>query len=166
MTTISIVSLILFGALAFLAIVTVYIPRFPSAVAGYGAFAAAWLSDITAIEVKSLIFWGIATCIATAIRVMLPRTIARSRAGVAYISGGTMTAVFVGMLFNTNAGVILAALCGAVLGAIAFSNTEKGRPMEFPSRKFFNYTAAKGLPVVVSLSMVAISLLHIISYFK
>lgn len=159
------VFLFLSGAFAIMAIVMLFTPRRPAVLAGYGMLLSAWLSGITAVDIKTLIFWAIATILTLGLNMILPRNIAKSRSGVPFICGGTITATCVGMLFNTTAGVILGAMAGAILGAIAFSNTEKGRPMEFPSQKFFNYTAAKGLPAVVTTSMVAISMLYIISYF-
>lgn len=166
MNTLTLISLIIFGGLAMLALVATFLPKWPSSVIGYGAMVAVWLSGASGLEVKSLIFWGIAVAIVVGIRLMLPRNISLSARGVPFISGACITAAAVGMILNTAAGIILGALAGAVLGAIAFSNTHSGRAMNFPSRQFFNYTAAKGLPVAVTVSMVAISLLHLIFYFN
>ena len=42
------------------------------------------------------------------------------------------------------------------MGGIAYTRTPAGRGiMQFPSRRFFNYLGAKGLPSIVALSMAA-----------
>ena len=166
MNTLMLISLILFGGLAMLALVATFLPKWPSSVIGYGAMSAVWLSGASGLGVKDLVFWAIAVAIVIGIRVMLPRNISLSTKGVPFISGACITAAAVGMILNSAAGVIIGALVGAVLGAIAFSNTHAGRAMNFPSRQFFNYTAAKGLPVAVPVSMVASSRLPLVFSFN
>ncbi|MDE6396676.1 MAG: hypothetical protein K2K84_05345, partial [Muribaculaceae bacterium] len=61
------------------------------------------------------------------------------------------------------ASLIGGACLGAFLGALAFSRTAAGRPMHFPSSKFFNYLGAKGIPPVVTLSMVGLTLAALIA---
>lgn len=161
----SIIYLTLFGAFCTAALISIFMPRWPSTLFGLAALVTARLSGFTSLTAGDLIFWAAATAVVVCLRLALPTTVSRSKAGLPFISGGALTATFVGMLFNTQAAIIIAAVAGALLGAVAFSNTAKGAPMDFPSRKFFNYTAAKGFPVIVTLAMVALALLNIITFF-
>lgn len=161
----SIIYLTLFGAFGTVSLISIFMPRWPSTLFGFAALVSVRLSGFTSLTTGDLVFWAVATSVVVCLRLALPITVARSKAGLPFISGGALTATFVGMLFNTQAAIILSAVAGAVLGAIAFSNTSKGAPMEFPSRKFFNYTAAKGFPVIVTVAMVALALLNIITFF-
>lgn len=149
--------------LAALTLVMIFMPRRPAAVAGYLALCAGELSGAVAYSGSTYLFWGVATLIAIAINYMLPATIARAREGVPFISGGALAGMAVGMALNTVASVIIGAAAGATLGAIAYANTAKGRILEFPSAKFFNYVAAKSLPVIVALSMIGIVMAGVIA---
>lgn len=155
-TQLNIAWLVVSGLLLALTVVLTFMPRRAAAVSGYLAMAAAALSGAVAYEASTYIFWAVATLISVAINYMLPGEVARSRAGVPYISGGALAGTAVGMAIGTVAGVIVGSALGAFLGALAYGSTVAGRPMSFPSAKFFNYLAAKGLPVIVALSMVGI----------
>lgn len=124
------------------------------------------LSGWAMFESGTLLFWGVATAICLGTDVMLPPQVARSRAGVYHIAGGCLAGAFTGMCTNTSAGIIVGAVLGGFFGALAFANTKAGRPMHFPSGKFFNYLAAKGLPAVVVMSMTALVILLLITPVK
>lgn len=136
--------------------VAVFVPRVPAVLTGYAAM---WLCRLGGIGIfgdDTLIFWGAATLIALGITYMIPQKVAYSHVGVGYISGGALVGAVVGMLTNTMAGVIVGSAAGVLLGGIAYTRTVRGREiMQFPSRRFFNYLGAKGLPAVVALSMAA-----------
>lgn len=145
-----------------LTLVMVFVPRFPAAVTGYVSMICLYMSGYAMFEPYALIFWAIAVAIAEGIRLLLPRPVVRSTMGVPYISGGALAGMAVGMLANTTAGVVAGAMAGAVLGGVAFARTAKGASMEFPSWKFFNYLAAKGLPVIVALSAAGVSIVQLL----
>lgn len=109
---------------------------------------------------ESLIFWGLAAAIACGINYLLPRELSTGTVGNGYLCGAALTGAFVGMLVST-AGIVLGAAAGALLGGIAFSRTPAGHVMRFPSREFFNYLCAKGLPVTVVVSLAVISIMSI-----
>ncbi len=129
----------------------------------YGAMWLCFLSGLVTIEMSTLLFWGLATAICVAIDVMLPPQVSRSCTGLYHIAGGSLAGAVVGMCANTMAGVIVGAALGAFFGALAFSRTQSGRPMHFPSSKFFNYLAAKGLPAIVLMSMLGQILIQLIA---
>lgn len=135
-----------------------FIPRWPASVIAYCAMVFVSISGATTIGATTYVFWGIATLITIGINYMLPYEISRTRAGLPYIAGGALTGTAVGMATNTTAGVISGTALGVFFGALAYANTSAGRAMAFPSSKFFNYLAAKGLPIIVTLSMVGIVL--------
>lgn len=152
----------LIGCIVFstLTVVAVFVPRLPAALTGLLALCCSAVGNYgqMLVDWQTLIFWGVATAMVIGLHMMLPPFVTRSRAGVPYISGGALAGTAVGMVMATTAAIICGAALGAFMGALAYWRTPKGRPMLFPSSKFFNYLAAKGLPAVVALSMTAIAL--------
>lgn len=157
-----ILSLLCSGA----AIVTGYMSRWISVVLGYAALVLAAFSGYAYLDTSTLIFWGVASLIAIGISVLLPRNISGSRVGMAYFCTGALMGMMLGMLTNTSAGIITGTAIGVVLGSLAFSRVDKSNVLEFPSRRFFNYLCAKGLPLTVMMSMVAICILSILNASK
>lgn len=121
------------------------------------------LSGCVDLDTSSLIFWGVATAICIAITFLLPPHIRYARLGLTYFCTGALTGSVVGLVLNTQAGVIAASMTGVLLAGIAFSRVRAGKVLEFPSKQFFNYLCAKGLPLVVVFSMLGILCLHFIN---
>lgn len=147
-----------------LTVFAIFVPRMPAVLSAY---AAVWVCQGAGTDWFStgfLVFWGVATVIALGITTLVPDEVSSSRVGVPYMGGGALAGTVVGMLSNTMAGIIVGAAAGVLLGGIAFANTAAGRAvMHFPSAPFFNYLAAKGLPVVVALSMAAACVVHMLA---
>ena len=120
------------------------------------------LSGVAAIDTSSLIFWSASSVIVLAINFLLPKQIRDSHVGMPYLCTGALAGAFLGLLANTTAGVITACAVCIILAALAFSRQSAGQVLEFPSKKFFNYLCAKGLPLVVIFSMLGILCLHFI----
>lgn len=133
------------------------------------AYLAMWplyyLSEFTGFTDSLMTFWGIATLIALGINYMLPFQVATSRTGMAYMTGGALAGTFVGLLATPVAGVICGSAAGALLGALAFSRMRAGKMLGFPSRRFFNYVLAKGLPLVVEMSASGLVGIALYQYF-
>lgn len=126
--------------------------------ASLSAYAGLWifvLGKTVVISSGQLIFWGAAVAIVLLLGWLLPREVAMARKGVPYIAGASLAGVLVGMLMSS-AGMIIGAALGAFCGALAYSRTPVGSVLEFPSVKFANYLGAKGLPVVVTMCIVAL----------
>lgn len=66
--------------------------------------------------------------------------------------------MMVGLTFATSATIIIGSAIGALLGALAFAKTNSGKSLNFPSRQFFNYLAAKGLPIIVTASIIGVTI--------
>lgn len=156
---------IVFGSMLMaLTAVAVFIPRFPAVLAGYATMLLCNFGGVAYFSGETLIFWGVATLIVLGITYLLPRQVSASRVGVPFIAGGALVGVVVGMMANSMAGIIVGGLAGALFGGIAFANTATARQlMSFPSKKFFNYLAAKGLPAVVALAMAAACLIQLVN---
>lgn len=124
----------------------------PTAYAGLWCFIG---SGNIVLSVEQEIFWGVAAALVLALGYMLPREVADSRRGVAYIVGATLAGTLVGMIVS-GAGMIAGSVVGAFCGALAYSRTPGGRDIDFPSSQFFNYLAAKGLPAVITMCIIGI----------
>lgn len=106
------------------------------------------------VTMSSYIFWGIATVIVVSLGFILPDGIVNSRRGMPYICGASLAGMLVGMALSSHAAMVAGAFAGAVLGGIAYAKTPAGEVLEFPTSKFLNYLCAKGLPVVVTMSII------------
>lgn len=140
----------------------VFMPRIPASLFSYCAMWMALAGGVAFFSAETMVFWGVATILTLGINWMLPRHIWRSTVGLPFMAVGGLAGMAVGGLagmavgavLNTMAAIILGTALGCLFGAVAFANTGAGRAvMTFPSKPFFNYLAAKGLPIVVALSM-------------
>lgn len=105
-------------------------------------------------SVTVYVFWGLAMLIAVALGLMLPPSVTRSRIGMSYICGASFAGMLVGLALSSHAAVVAGAFAGAALGGVAFAKTPSGKVLEFPTSKFLNYLCAKGLPAVVTMSII------------
>lgn len=145
------------GAAAIVAaIVLCFIPRGYSALLAFLGMVIFRAGGYAAVSSEQLWFWGAASLIVLAIGILLPVTVATSRRGVGYVTVATATGLFVGVLISPNAMVASGAV-GAVCGAMAYSFTPAGKVLDFPSRNFVQYLCAKALPPLITLSVIAIT---------
>ncbi|MDE5751883.1 MAG: hypothetical protein K2H88_04510 [Duncaniella sp.] len=106
------------------------------------------------LPLSGYIFWAVAMLIVVALGLILPPAINGSRIGTPYVCGASMAGMLVGLATSSHAAMVAGAFIGAVLGGIAFAKTPAGKILEFPTSKFLNYLCAKGLPVVVTMSII------------
>ena len=139
--------------LAAISMVMMFMPRTPACIVAYMALWAARLSGFTPFSNSTMIFWGVAVVIVAINRYLLPAQIRYSRRGLGYIAGGAIVGMAVGLTLYRPATVIGGAAIGAFLGAVAYTRTSRGKALEFPTSKFFNYLGAKGIPAVMAASM-------------
>lgn len=147
-------------------VVLSYMSKWLSVAAAYAALVLAAAGGVAFLDTSTLIFWGAASAIAIAITALLPKNIRDTRVGLPYFCTGALVGMAIGMLTNTSAGIITGSAAGVVLGALAFSRADRTNPLDFPSRRFFNYLCAKGLPLTVVASMAGICILSIANAFK
>lgn len=130
--------------------------------------AAAWIGLalllLTSAHVPTLStvgFWAAAAAIATAINYMLPASVVDSRIGQGYIAGAALAGMFVGMIINHSA-MIVGAIAGAFIGALAFSRMPAGKEILNPFSKFINYVCAKGMSAIIAVCTIGIALNNIL----
>ncbi len=124
-----------------------------AAPAAFAGLALAGLSDYTVFSTGTYLFWFIATMIVVAIGFMLPLQVVKSRLGTGYLAGAALAGTLTGLCIG-HAGVIIGAVAGAFLGALAWSRTPSGRAVGLTSRKGMNYLCAKAFPIVITVCMV------------
>lgn len=126
--------------------------------ATFAAYASLWLikwSGAVPMPPAILAFWGVATLLVLCIDFLLPRQVTASRAGLAYLGGGSLAGMLVGLIFSYPL-MIAGAAVGAVLGAMAYSRTPGGKTIKFPSSRFIQYLCAKGLPIIVTICIIGV----------
>ena len=156
--------LIVAGVMLTAAVVMAFIPQSWSAPLAWLGLLLARLSGHLMLSTGQVIFWAVAAAIVLGINYLLPVAVVKSRRGVPYIAGGALVGAFVGMIAS-GAMLIVGSVVGATFGALAYKRTPAGADLEFPSRRFFNYLAAKGLPAVVTLCIVGIALGLIVTQY-
>lgn len=139
-----------------------FLPRIPSCIIAYLALWAARLSGYTPFSTETMIFWGIAVVLVTVNSFMLPAFIRNSSRGLGYIATGALAGMAVGLTLYRPATVICGAVIGTFVAAIAYTRTANGAVLEFPTSKFFNYLGAKGIPAVMTASMIGLVLAGLI----
>ena len=128
-----------------------------AAVTAFLAMCASALVPGISIGGSTYIFWGVAMIIVLALNFILPAEVAASRRGLPYIAGASLAGTLTGVAMASHAAIICGAVLGAALGGIAYGLTPRGRMLEFPSGRFFNYLCAKGFPVAIALSCAGIT---------
>lgn len=144
--------------LSLLALVACFVPRVSASIIAYGALVCAHFAGSAHITGSSLLYWGIVTAIVVALRFIQTAGLSGTRAGIGYISGGSITGAILGfIILPASNAIIIGAFVGALLGSIAYVRTPAGRREAEISSGFVNYSAAKGLPIVVAVSMALIT---------
>lgn len=151
------------------AVVCIFLSWRWSALVAWLALVPMYFIDGESVTGTTLLFWGVACGIVLGINTLLPQSVVSSRVCVPYMAVGALAGAFAGMLMPLQqAGMILGAVAGLLLGAIAYTRTPSGssKGLVFPSRQWFNYTCAKGLPIVVTLATAAIAIMAVIRIYS
>lgn len=138
------------------AIVTAYRPWVPSVILSYVAMWVLNYGKHIYIGSNTLLFWGIATMMVLLIRMGQQHDKPDSN-GMGYIATGALVGCVVGMLMS-HAGIILGSALGAAMGLMAYCRTPNGHTLRFPSKEWIMQLAAKGLPIIVSMSIIGTTL--------
>lgn len=152
MTTLFLILSILLAGVALFLTLRPFVPS------TFIAYLSLWMvkwSGVVAVPEVMLIFWGIATLLTLVINNSLPRQASKSIAGAAYISGGSLTGMLVGLISSYQL-MIIGAAVGALFGAMAYSRTPQGSTIKKPASRFIQYVAAKGLPTIITISLIGI----------
>ena len=154
-TALSIISLILSLA----AVVAMFVPRLPAAIAAFAALVCAHFGGALYINEKILIFWGVATVIVLGLRMLQPKAIVLAKGGQAYVAVATIAGTLLGYtVAATAATIIIGGAIGAFIGALAYMRTPASPQLPLASQSFVEFLSAKGLPALVTASMVAITI--------
>lgn len=146
------------------AIIFCYRPVIPAALLSYAAMWTLSYGNHIPMLKDTLMFWGVATMIVLIINSSATQS-AHDNSGLGYITIGALTGCVLGML-TFKGGIIIGAAIGAMLGLTAFCRTPKGSHIKLPSKAFISQLAAKGLPIIVAMSIFGTtidSLLHSLS---
>lgn len=140
--------------LAGLGVGCTFVPRLPHVLVGYASMLVMHFAGAPAIDGRMLLFWGVAAAIVLAVDWLQPRALTAARQGHGYVAGGTLVGAAWGYLISPSQATIIAgAFLGAFLGAMAYMRTPSGPRFGLASREFVQYTCAKGLPDIVTVSM-------------
>lgn len=128
-----------------------YKPIIPATLIGYGAMWVLSYGNHVTFSKDTLMFWGAATMIVLVIYSSQAQDSSDAK-GSGYIATGALVGSIIGML-STHAGIIIGAALGAILGFVAYCRTPQGASIKLPSKEFISQLAAKGLPTVVTISI-------------
>lgn len=132
-------------------------PHIPAVIASYGGLWVIQWSGMLAFPSRMMSYWGVMTVVVIIILSMLPQPLLKTTRGMIHIT----VASFCGMLIGASMGyapMIIGSFIGAFAGCLIFSRTPKGVALNFPSSKFVQYFCAKGLPAVVTISLIGIAI--------
>lgn len=139
-------------------VVLLFLQRLPVGVLTFCALALSVATGAVHMATLNVVLWGVTVAMLVALFYMLPRNIACSRVGVPFIAEGAIAGALIGLLLNSMVGVITCSAVGALLGAVVFARTPGGKVLGFPTRKFFNYFAAKAFGAVTMCSLATLLL--------
>lgn len=122
------------------------------------------------INANMLISWLSITLVVMVATVLQPAPIRAQARGMAYIIGGGIVGLAIGLLgFTVTSDVsalygvmIIATVVGIFFGFLLYSNTPDGRQVGVLSGNFFRYLLAKGFPTAVTLMQIGLVLVLLI----
>lgn len=102
--------------------------------------------------------------------VLQPEPVKAQTRGMAYIVGGGIVGLVIGLLGNTfvasvsllYAFMILCVIAGIFFGFLLYTNTPDGKGVNLASGNFFKYLLAKGFPTAITLMQLGIVLVLVI----
>lgn len=110
--------------------------------------------------------WMCMTLAVIVVSVLQPEPMRRQTRGMAYIIGGGIVGLTVGLLgFSVTSSLslryacmILTIIAGIAFGFLIYTNTPDGRPVRPGSGHFFKYLLAKGFPTAITLMQLGVAL--------
>lgn len=118
-----------------------------------------------------LISWLCITVVVMLATMLQPMDIRKQTRGMAYIIGGAIVGLAIGLLgFTVSAKIgmlygimIIAVAVGIFFGFLLYSNTPDGRAVNVSSGYFFRYLMAKGFPAAVTVMQIGLVLVLLIA---
>ncbi|WP_295730101.1 hypothetical protein [uncultured Muribaculum sp.] len=132
-------------------------PYFPASATAYaGLWMMKWSHVIHPAD-WLMTSWGIAVAMVLVIDMLQPRNLARCTNGMTYIGIGAIVGMMVGMTGLSYLWMVVGAAVGVIAGGYVYARTPAGKPIGFPSARFFQYLCAKGFPAVVTATVIGIA---------
>lgn len=115
--------------------------------------------------------WLLMTLVVMFTIVLQPEAMRRQTRGMAYITGGALVGLAVGLLGFTAvsslsmlyAFMIVAVVAGIFFGFLLYTNTPDGKPVGISSGNFFKYLLAKGFPTAITVMQIGVVLVMVIA---
>lgn len=122
------------------------------------------------INNNMIISWLCITLVVMMATILQPAPIRMQARGMAYIIGGGIVGLVIGLLGYTVSSaismlyaiMIIATAVGIFFGFLLYSNTPDGRAVRLGSGNFFRYLLAKGFPTAVTLMQIGLVLVLLI----
>lgn len=116
------------------------------------------------ISNNMLISWLCITVVVMLATMLQPAMIRSQTRGMAYIIGGGLVGMAIGLLgYTMDASIaalyaimIIAIIVGIFFGFLLYSNTPDGRGVSLSSGNFFRYLLAKGVPTAITLMQIGL----------
>ena len=153
-----IIGLVCLGVALFLVLRPVSCKFLPAALPAWVGMLLLHLSTSIYLKDWVLPFWGLATLVVIGLRLASPsgepdgKRVSNIYVGMSAIAGGML-----GIIVSPTV-LVLGVVLGACIGTFAYGRTPAGAWLNFPSRTFVQYLAAKALPIVVAVSIIGIAL--------
>lgn len=108
-----------------------------------------------------LLVWACMTIVVMIATILQPDKIKTQNRGTAYMEGGAIAGLAVGLLactFSTSlsvlyASMVIGVIAGVFFGFLLFTNTPEGGAVNISSGRFFNYLLAKGFPISITVML-------------
>ena len=133
-------------------------PHIPAVIPAYGGLWVLQWGEWLTMPSVMLSYWGVMVMIVIIITSMQPQTIVKATQGLPHITIGSVCAMLTGATIGY-AAMVIGAFAGAIVGGIYFARTPKGKGLAFPSKRFLQYLCAKGLPTVITVSLLGIAIM-------
>ena len=131
--------------------------KVPAAVPAFVSMVLLHVSTYIFLPVKTIVFWGVATLMVTALRWLLPQgELSGERSANLIIGVSSLAGCLLGILVGARF-MVLGVIMGALVGTMAFSRSPQGRWIMASHKTFVSFFCAKALPAVVAVSIVGIS---------
>ena len=132
-------------------------PHIPAVIPAYGGLWLLQWSGMMAFPSVMMSYWGIMAVVVIIIVSMLPQPVVKATRGMAHITVGAVAGMLIGATIGY-APMIVGAFAGAFAGCMVFVRTPKGKALGLLTSRFVQYFCAKGLPVVVTVSILGIAI--------
>ncbi len=128
---------------------------------------AVYFSHMLPLAPNMVVTWLALTVIVMGVSYLQPRAIMAQNRGMGYMLGGAIAGMAIGLISVSTSGsltaqyacMIVGVLAGIFFGFFLFSRTPQGQAVSLSSGNFFNYLAAKGFPLALTVIQPGIALM-------